>query len=121
MKDIPERHYFIPDDDYIKEEINQRPRRPPYPAYGIATNYGAKVFVKFKHHSMVINILTGKFNANPNYSDLIGADKILETLQYLLSYRYEGAIFPIELTNNIASISTYPSSHVLQSFAEIQR
>lgn len=121
MKDIPERHYFIPDDNFIKEEINQRPRRPPYPPYGLATNYGAKIFVKYKHHSMIINIPTGEFITNPKYSDLIGANKIFDTLQYLLSYIHEGAIFPIELTNNIASISTYPSSHVLQSFAEIKK
>ena len=36
----------------------------------------------------------------------------------LLSSRYEGALFPIELANNIASLSTYPSAKVLAMFAE---
>jgi hypothetical protein len=83
-------------------------------SYDEAHNYEAKVFVKFKHHSMVVNIPTGKFNLEPKYSDLIGADNIFETLQYLLSHKYEGALFPIELANNISSISIYPSSHVLE-------
>jgi hypothetical protein len=38
----------------------------------------------------------------------------------ILSNRFEGALLPIELANNIASLSTYPSAKTLELFAEDQ-
>jgi hypothetical protein len=62
---------------------------------------------------MVLNIPTGRYISNVNYSDLIGADNIFATLPTLSSYRHEGALLPIELVHGIASLSTYPSAHIL--------
>lgn len=69
-------------------------------------------------HQFVLNIPTGEYVQNPALSNLIGADKIFATLPYMLSNRYEGALLPIELANGIASLSTYPSAHILKIFAE---
>lgn len=114
--DAPSGHIFIPGDPYTKQEIQQRPNTGA--PYGKDTNYGAKVFVKYnEYHKMVLNIPTGRHIPNPKYSDLIGADNIFATLPTLLSYRHEGALLPIELAHGIASLSTYPSAHILTIFA----
>ncbi len=114
---VPEKHIFIPNNQYIKEEIQHRPNTGA--PYGKDTNYGAKVFVKLSNfHKMVLNIPTGEFKENPTLSDLIGAENIFATLPAILSNRYEGALLPIELANGIASLSTYPSAQILKIFAE---
>jgi hypothetical protein len=108
---------FIPGDKYIKEQIQHRPEQGA--PYGKDTNYGAKVFVRLNnYHQMVLNIPTGAHQVNPSYSDLIGADRIFATLPTILSNRYEGALLPVELANGVASLSTYPSAHILKVFAE---
>ena len=116
-KNAPEGNLFIPSNQYIKEEIQQRPNTGA--PYGRDTNYGAKVFVKLNnYHQMVLNIPTGEYVENPTISDLIGVDRIFATLPTILSNQYEGALLPIELANGIASLSTYPSAQILKIFAE---
>lgn len=116
-RDAPIQHLFIPNDKYIKEEIQHRPNTGG--PYGIYTNYGAKVFAKLNdYHQLVLNIPTGNFMKNPRLGDLIGADRIFATLPTILSNRYEGALLPVELANGIASLSTYPSAQILKIFAE---
>jgi len=116
-RDAPEYSIFIPDGKYISEQIqNRNPRGAPY---GKDTNYGAKIFVILdKNTRMVLNIPTGLYIENPVFSELIGADRIFATLPSILSYKYEGAILPIELAHSIASLSTYPSAKILKIFSE---
>lgn len=113
---------FIPDNDYIQEQIKHHNTSA---VYGADTNYGAKLFVKLNdYHKMVINIPTGKrgeFVTEPSQSHLINFKNIIATLPKILSNRFEGALLPIELANNIASLSTYPSAKALELFAEDQR
>ena len=110
-------HIFVPGHNYIRENIQHRSIAGA--PYGKDTNYGAKVFVKLNdHHSMVLNIPTGQFEANPTQANLIGLDRSLSTLSQLTSSRYEGGLIPIELANAVASLSTYPSAKVLQLFAD---
>lgn len=116
-KNVPSRSIFIPQDEYIKKEIQQRPLSGAQ--YGKDTNYGAKVFVKTNdYHKLVLNIPTGEFNANPSIKDLIGYERIVATLPYIISNRYEGALLPIELAHGIVSLSTYPSARILRLFSE---
>jgi len=118
-RNAPDNHIFIPGDQYIKEEIQQRPNTGA--PYGKDTNYGAKVFVKIdNYHHMVLNIPTGEFIDNPRLTNLIGANNIFATIPTILSNRYEGALLPIELANGVASLSTYPSAHILKIFAEVK-
>ena len=115
----PESSIFIPGHNYIREEIQHRPISGA--PYGRDTNYGAKVFYKVSdRHQMVLNIPTGVYVENPTAADLIGLDRIFATLPELLSSRFEGGLYPIELANNVASLSTYPSAKVLAMFAEAQ-
>ena len=108
---------FIPGDKYIRQEIQHRSASGM--PYGRDTNYGTKVFIKVgERHSFVLNIPTGLYKQEPVLTDLIGATQIISTLPSLLSSRYENGLLPIELANNIASLSTYPSAHVLSLFAK---
>ena len=115
----PIQSLFIPSNQYIKEQIQHRPNRGA--PYGKDTNYGAKVFVRINHyHQMVLNIPTGEYVENPTLSNLIGAERIFATLPTVLSSRFEGALLPIELAHDVASLSTYPSAQILKIFAEVK-
>lgn len=117
--DAADRSIFVPDDSYIKLEIQNRSVRGA--PYGRDTNYGAKVFVKTNQlHRIVISIPTSadEFLPYPQPTDLIGIGRILATLPRILSNKYDGALLPIELAHNIASLSSYPSAQILRLFAD---
>jgi hypothetical protein len=108
---------FLPDDMYIKTEVQHRPHTGA--PYGKDTNYGAKLFVKVNnYHKMVLNVPIGLYVQSPQIGELIGFDRICATLPAILSNRHEGALLPIELAHGVASLSTYPSARILQIFAE---
>jgi hypothetical protein len=90
--------------------------------YGERTNWGEKVFVKLEPNTaLVLDIPTGYYCEAPQFpkkNDIIGLDRIIATLPELISRKYEGALFPIELANGVASMSSYPSSRILQRFIE---
>lgn len=90
--------------------------------YGSRTNWGEKVYVKLDTDtSIVLNIPTGVYSSNlqfPKLDDLVGLGRIVSTLPELISRKYEGALFPLELANGIASMSSYPSGKILQHFLE---
>lgn len=82
--------YFIPDNDYIRSNVQQRKAEEQY---GYRTNYGNKLFVKIgDHHQMVIMIATGEYKNSKSKNDFIGFDRIVGTLKYFLSYRHENAL-----------------------------
>ena len=116
---LPSCTSFVPKDHYIRKEIQGHSLSRA--EYGMYTNYGAKIFVKLnEYHKMVLNIPTGKFNANPSTKDLIGYERIIATLPKIISNRYEGALLPIELAHGIASLSTYPSAKILRACLKIE-
>jgi hypothetical protein len=70
--------------------------------------------------SLVLNVPTELYQPAgdfPKPDDLIGFSRILVTLPALTSHKFEGALFPVELANGVASMSSYPSAKVLQLFA----
>jgi len=118
-KTAPAGTFFIPDNKYIQEQIKHNNTSA---VYGVDTNYGAKVFIKINdYHKMVINIPTGQkgeFVTSPSENHLISFKNIIATLPKILSNKFEGALLPIELANNIASLSTYPSAKTLELFSK---
>lgn len=90
--------------------------------YGSRTNWGEKVYVKLDPDTaLVLNIPTGEYNESPQFprqDDLVGLGRIISTLPDLISRRHEGALFPVELANGVASMSSYPSAKILQRFIE---
>ncbi|RQH04754.1 hypothetical protein [Paraburkholderia dinghuensis] len=108
--------------DYVRREVYRSPDLSN--PYGKRTNWGEKIYVKFDPGTyMVLNVPTGAYSdsqAFPVESDLIGLNRILATLPSLISHKFEGALFPIELANGIASMSSYPSAAILTRFLEQQ-
>lgn len=113
----PARSVFVPNDHFIKTEIQSRPQEGA--PYGKDTNYGTKFFFKLNdYHHSVLSVPTGIFNPNPALLDLIGVKRILSTLKTMVSSKFEGGYLPVELANGIASLSTYPSAQILKIFSD---
>ena len=117
-KDAPLNSFFIPNNEYIRTQIQHRPERSE--PYGKRVNWGNKVFVKLENYQiMVLSIPTGEYTDSEGPGTFIGFKKILSTLPGLVSYRHEGALVPIELANGVASLSNYPSATILKMFSDI--
>lgn len=110
--------YAVLNHDFIRKEIQRAPEH--INPYGLRTNWGEKVFVVIdKDTHMVLNMPTGYYSNDPlfpNKDDIMGLERIMVTLPSLVSKKYEGALFPIELVNGIASMSSYPSAKILQDY-----
>lgn len=110
--------YAVLNHGYIRRVIQRAPDRGN--PYGLRTNWGEKIFVYLDENThMVLNMTTGGYDRADTYptsSDIIGLQRILATLPALVSRKYEGALYPIELVNGIASMSNYPSAKILQDF-----
>jgi hypothetical protein len=113
-------HFFPLSHEYVRREVYRSPDLAN--PYGKRTNWGEKVYVKIEPGTaMVLNIPTGEYKDElvfPTKDDLIGVSRILATLPKIVSHKFEGALFPIELANGIASMSSYPSARILQRFVD---
>lgn len=118
-KNAPCFSYFLPDNEYIQNEIKFMKTKA---IYGGDTNYGAKIFIKLdEHNKMVLNIPTGvkgEYVTCPSAENLIGFPNIIATIPKILGTQYESSLYPLELVNSIASLSTYPSAKVLELFED---
>ncbi len=110
--------YAVLNHGYIRKEIQRAPDHVN--PYGLRTNWGEKVFVVIDENThMVLNMTTGEYRPDDSFpadNDIIGLKRILSTLPSLVSRKYEGALYPIELANGIASMYNYPSAKILQDF-----
>jgi hypothetical protein len=108
--------------EYVRREVYRSPDLSN--PYGLRTNWGEKLYVKVDPGtSMVLSVPTGQYidqSLFPTANDLMGLPRILATLSSLVSHKYEGALFPIELANGIASMSSYPSATILKRFVDNQ-
>lgn len=108
-------HYHVLTHNYVEKEVQEKPSSINY---GKRSNWGEKIFVKFDPSTfLVINIPTGNYIDSkdaPNANQLINLEVILNTLPHIISKRYSGGLYPIELANGIASLSNYPSAKILQ-------
>jgi hypothetical protein len=109
---------LLPNDRLHKTNYTPNP-------YGFRTNWGEKLYAKLDPGVfMVLNVPTGNYlnsDDRPIDVDLIGLTRILATLPSLVSHKFEGAMYPVELANGIASMSSYPSAAILQKFLEAQQ
>jgi len=105
--------------DYVRREVYRSPDLSN--PYGKRTNWGEKVYLKFDPGSyLVINVPTGEYKEQREFSFGIGSNWIRPYFEHsstLVSHKFEGALFPVELANGVASMSSYPSAKVLQLFA----
>jgi hypothetical protein len=114
--------YAVLSHDYVRREVYRTPDLSN--PYGKRTNWGEKLYLKMDPSTyMVLNVPTGDYieaGSFPTDNYLIGLSRILATLPSLVSHKFEGALFPVELANGIASMSSYPSAAILQRFVEDQ-
>jgi hypothetical protein len=109
--------FFLPDTQFIVEEINGRSFAAD--SYRNRVNYGAKAVLRLgPHHVLAINIPTGQFILSPRVEDLVGFEASARCLAGLLSYRYPNALIPVVLANTAASISNQPSGSILAQFVD---
>lgn len=108
--------------EYVRSEVYRSPDLSN--PYGSRTNWGEKMFVKVDPGAhMVLNVPIGDYLSDPKRpvaADLLGLPRILATIPSLVSHKFEGALYPVELANGIASMSSYPSATILQRFLEGQ-
>lgn len=108
--------------DFVRREVHRSPDLAN--PYGKRTNWGEKVYLKIDPGTyMVLNVPTGEYLDDvtmPTKHELIGLSRIIATLPSLVSHKFEGALFPVELANGIASMSSYPSASILQRFINEQ-
>lgn len=108
--------------DFVRKEVQRMPDRAN--PYGLKTNWGEKVYLKLDPGTaMVLSVPTGRYDERgdfPTRGDLIGLDRVLATLPGLVSRRFEGGLYPIELANGIASLSSYPSAKILERFLGVR-
>ena len=110
--------YFIPNNQYIRNNI-QRRKVSGTNDYGSRTNYGSKIFyLPNNTHSLVLSIPTGDYKKDPKFNDFIGLESILNTITNLTSVKFPNSLYPIQLADNIASLSTYPSAKILSYFTD---
>lgn len=106
--------------DFVRREVQRMPERSN--PYGLKTNWGEKVYLKLDPGTfMVVSVPTGNYCERgdfPAQADLIGIDRILATIPTLVSRRFQGGLYPIELANGISSLSNYPSARILQRFLD---
>ncbi|ASJ24781.1 hypothetical protein [Laribacter hongkongensis] len=107
---------------YVRREVYRSPALSN--PYGFRTNWGEKLYVKLDPGMhMVLNIPVGRYLEDVDHpvdDDLIGLRRILATIPSIVSHKYEGALYPVELADGIASMSSYPSAAILQRFVSEQ-
>jgi len=112
--------YAVLSHEYVRRQVYRTPNLSN--PYGLRTNWGEKLYLKLDPGTyMVLNVPTGDYDPNQKFpceADLIGLPRILATVPSLVSHKFEGALFPIELANGIASMSSYPSAKILERFLE---
>lgn len=109
---------LILNNDYIYKYIllgkadNSRP-------YGSTTYYGNKVIFKSNDDKLyVISLPTTNILASPNKNDFKNFEVILSNVQKLKCDMYDDSLFPVALVNKLVSLADYPSSKILERFAQ---
>ncbi len=86
--------------------------------YGKNTYWGGKLIYKAGDGNVhVATIPTGDFKPTPQYGDFLNLTEVLSVLGTLRCSMYEHALIPIALANKLVSLSEFPSSRILETFA----
>jgi hypothetical protein len=87
--------------------------------YGNNTYWGGKLIYKAADGNIyVATVPTGEFKPSPSYGDFHNLTEILSVLGKLRCSMYDNALIPIALANKLVSLSEFPSSRILETFAK---
>ena len=91
----------------------------PGSIYGETTYYSHKLIYKSKYDNIYIaSIPTIDLKAEPNLSDYINLQTVLNNIAYLKCDLYYNSLVPVVLANKLVSLSDHPSADILKSFAQ---
>ncbi len=86
--------------------------------YGKNTYWGAKLIYKAGDGNVyVATVPTDGFQRSPGYEDFVNLGEILTVLGTLRCSMYDNALVPVALANKLVSLSQFPSSRILETFA----
>jgi len=103
--------------DYIYRYIV--PGDPTSSEYGRNTYWGSKLIFKAADGNVyVASVPTGEFKASPSFEDFHNLPDILAVLGSLRCSMYDNALIPVALANKLVSLSEFPSSRILETFAK---
>lgn len=89
--------------------------------YGSTTYYSNKVFFKTPDdHMHVVSIPTTTILDRPTEDDLSNLAVILTNIDLLRCDMYDNALIPVALANKLVSLSSHPSSKILETFSREQ-
>ena len=112
--------YFLLNNKHIYTYILPNDPNTPDP-YARTSYYSAKLIFKSSDKRMyVITIPVENENIvlNPQTSDFKNLDVILWNIEKLRCDMYDNAIVPVALANKLISLSSHPSSTILEKFAK---
>lgn len=86
--------------------------------FGRNTYWGGKLIYKANDGNVyVATVPTGAFRATPTYAHFLNLTDVLTVLGSLRCSMYDNALIPVALANKLVSLSEFPSSRILESFA----
>lgn len=87
--------------------------------YGKNTYWGGKLIYKaVDENAYVATVPTGQFKPAPTYGDFLNLTEVLSVLGTLRCSMYDNALIPVALANKLVSLSEFPSSRILETFAK---
>ncbi len=108
---------LILDNDYIYRYVVPGDPTNPHP-YGANTYWGGKVIYKAPDRNVyVATVANGEFKRAPSIEDFPNLVEILAVVGSLKCSMYDNALLPIALANKLVSLSDFPSSRLLETFA----
>lgn len=113
--------YAVPTHGYIQKSVDNRSLYAGH-SYGDRHLLGERVFLLLPgNRELILSIpsdLSKNELARPVPGDLIGLEKILQTIPALVTPVYDNALFPITRVNALVSIAQEPCGHMLEIFTE---
>lgn len=86
--------------------------------YGKNTYWGGKLIYKTLDGNVyVATVPTDDFHVAPQYNDFLNLTEVLAVLGELRCSMYDNALIPIALANRLVSLSEFPSTRILETFA----
>jgi hypothetical protein len=87
--------------------------------YGNNTYWGSKLIYKAGDGNVYVGTIpTGAFTPAPQYGDFQNLTEIVSVLATLRCSMYDNALIPVALANRLVSLSEFPSSRILETFAK---
>ena len=87
--------------------------------YGNNTYWGGKLIYKAGDGNVyVATVPTDGFKRTPTYEDFFNLSELLAVLGTLRCSMYDNALIPVALANKLVSLSEFPSSRILETFAK---